>query len=159
MRGFRAVGAAAIAVAAVTWLLLPGLKRSTGADGADAVRAWSSEARVRVEVLNGGGRAGAARAATTFLRDAGYDVVYFGNAASFDNDSTRVIDRVDRPGVASAVARSLGIDNVLSEPDPNLFVDVSVVLGADWEVEELVSATPPVTRGRRWWDPRAWIGR
>lgn len=143
----------------VVWWLRPGSEPATAADGAAATPVWSSDTRVRVEVLNGGGRTGAARSATTFLRDAGYDVVYFGNAASFDLDSTRVIDRVERPEVASAVARALGIGNVLSEPDPNLFVDVSVVLGADWHVEALGAAPTPRAGVRHWWDPRGWIGR
>jgi hypothetical protein len=40
--------------------------------------------RIRVEILNGGGHAGAAREATDQLRDLGFDVVFFGNAGSFD---------------------------------------------------------------------------
>jgi len=143
----------------LAWWLRPGSEPPPTSPGAEATPVWSSDARVRIEVLNGGGRAGAARAATTFLRDAGYDVVYFGNATSFDHDSTRVIDRVDRLEVASAVARALGIGNVLSEPDPNLFVDVSVVLGADWHVETLAAVPTPRAGVRHWWDPRGWIGR
>jgi predicted NBD/HSP70 family sugar kinase len=38
-----------------------------------------------------------------------------------------VIDRVGRPDLAEAVANALGIPNVLTQPDPNLFVDVTVV--------------------------------
>jgi hypothetical protein len=88
--------------------------------------------RVRVEVLNGGGRAGVARAATERLRDAGFDVVFFGNAGSFDQDSSLVLDRVGRPEWARAVAEALEIPNLRSEPNPNLYLDVSVVLGRDW---------------------------
>ncbi len=39
--------------------------------------------RVRVEVLNAGGREDMARLATDHLRDRGFDVVYFGNAEEF----------------------------------------------------------------------------
>lgn len=91
------------------------------------------EGRVRVEVLNGGGMAGAARRATDLSRDAGFDVVYFGNASSFEHTESEVVDRVGRPELARAVAEVLGIHNVLSDPDPDLYVDVSVVLGRDWE--------------------------
>jgi hypothetical protein len=88
--------------------------------------------RVRVEVLNGGGRVGVARSATSLLRDRGFDVVYYGNAGSFDRDSSVVLDRVGQMAWAEAVAEALGIGNVRSEPNPNLYLDVSVVLGRDW---------------------------
>jgi hypothetical protein len=116
--------------------------------------------RVRVEVLNGGGRAGAAREATEQLRTQGFDVVYFGNAASFDVDSSAVLDRVGDLGPARDVARAMGIGNVRSEPDSTLFVDVSVVLGRDWlpaAAKGLGADPDPPTR--HWWDPRRWFGR
>lgn len=88
--------------------------------------------RVRVEVLNGGGVAGAARAATGVLRDLGFDVVYFGNAETFTADSSVVLDRVGKERPARAVARALGIPDVRSEPDSGLYVDVTVRLGPEW---------------------------
>ena len=91
------------------------------------------EGRVRVEVLNGGGVSGAARRATDLSREAGFDVVYFGNARSFDQAESEVVDRVGRPELARAVAEVLGIRNVRSDPDSDLYVDVSVVLGSDWQ--------------------------
>jgi hypothetical protein len=115
--------------------------------------------RVRVEVLNAAGVAGVAREARNVLQEAGFDVVQFGNADSFDRDSTVVIDRVDREEMAEGVANALGIRNVLSEPDPNLFVDVTVLLGRDWaERADKVDpfAAPPE---RAPWDPRGWLGR
>jgi hypothetical protein len=88
---------------------------------------------VRVEVLNGAGRAGLARVATAALRDAGYDVVFFGNAPAFDTDSSVVIDRVDRPELAEAVGAAAGIGRIRSEPDPGRQVEATVLLGRDWE--------------------------
>jgi hypothetical protein len=90
------------------------------------------DARVRVEVLNGGGVAGAARLGTDAARAAGFDVVFFGNATTFDHVESEVVDRVGRPEYAEAVAEALGIRNVRSEPDPDLYVDVSVILGSEW---------------------------
>ena len=101
--------------------------------------------RVRVEVLNGGGQAGVARAATELLRDAGFDVVFFGNAGSFDQDSSLVLDRVGEPAWASAVAEALGIHNLRSEPNPNLYLDVSVVLGRDWVAPDTDTGSQPGT--------------
>lgn len=88
--------------------------------------------RVRVEVLNGAGRAGLAREATERLRDRGLDVVYFGNAREFGRDSTVVLDRVGREENARAVAEALGITAIRSEPDSTLLLDVTVILGRDW---------------------------
>jgi len=114
--------------------------------------------RVRVEVLNAGGVSGVARTATLRLRDVGFDVVQFGNARSFDRDSSVVIDRVGRSDLAQAVANVLGIGNVLTEPDPNLFVDVTVLLGRTWSGD---GAGPPPGElpQRAPWDPRGWLGR
>jgi hypothetical protein len=113
--------------------------------------------RVRVEVLNAGGVAGLAREVTNLLRDDGFDVVQYGNAGTFDRDSTVVIDRVGNDEMAAGVANALGIRNVLTEPDPNLLVDVTVLLGRDWaERASRGEAAPPE---RAPWDPRGWLGR
>ena len=87
--------------------------------------------RGRIEVLNGAGRAGLARHATSLLRSGAFDVVYFGNARS-RTDSSEVIDRVGQPQIARAVAERLGIGRVRSEPDPSLLLDATVILGRDW---------------------------
>lgn len=112
--------------------------------------------RVRVEVLNAGGVSGQARAATLRLRDLGFDVVHFGNAGSFDQDSSTVVDRVGRTDLARAVADILGVQQVITELDPNLFVDVTVLLGKDWQGGEGLDDDAPE---REPWDPRGWIGR
>lgn len=113
--------------------------------------------RVRVEVLNGGGRAGMARAATERLRDVGFDVVYWGNAERFDYDSSTVLDRGGRGAEwAGAVAGALGIERVRAEPDSNLYLDLSVVLGADWTPEAIPRPRPPAPEPA-WWDLRRYF--
>lgn len=88
--------------------------------------------RVRVQVLNASGRPGLAREATRVLRDRGFDVKEFGNGKGFSPDSSVVLDRVGRIGVARQVADAVGIRNVTSRPDSNLYLDATVVLGRDW---------------------------
>ncbi|HEX7050986.1 MAG TPA: LytR C-terminal domain-containing protein [Longimicrobiales bacterium] len=92
----------------------------------------ASGARLRIEVLNAGGRAGMARAATHRLRDRGFDVVYYGNAEEFGRDSSVVVDRVGDLESARAVADALGIRAVATHPDSTLLLEVTVLLGKDW---------------------------
>lgn len=126
------------------------------ATAGDVLPVRRAQQRVRVEVRNGGGVAGMARAATDALRDGGFDVVYYGNASTFGRDSSVVLDRVGRIDLARAVADELGIPRVISEPDSNLYLDATVVLGEDW-APPAVSA--PETRAELpWWDPRRWLG-
>ena len=108
--------------------------------------------RVRVEVLNAGGEDGMARLATEHLRDHGFDVVFFGNAEAFGQDSTVVLDRSGRIEAALAVGGALGSTSVESRPDANLYLDVTVLLGRDW-----VPGTPPeeaIADCVPWWDLR-----
>ena len=111
-----------------------------------------AEGRVRIEVLNGGGLPGVAREATGALRDRGFDVVYFGNAGTFAQDSSVVMDRVGRLDAARAAADVLGIREVRSLPDSNLYVDVTVRLGPEWTLP--ASAGGGAGPARPWWDPR-----
>jgi LytR cell envelope-related transcriptional attenuator len=92
----------------------------------------SPERRVTVEVLNGTTRAGVARAATRMLRRRGLDVVYFGNADDAV-DSTRVIVRRGDPARGREVRLALGVGRIVVEPDTLRRVDVSVMLGEDFE--------------------------
>ena len=111
--------------------------------------------RIRVEVLNGGGRPNMARAATETLRAQGFDVVGYGNADEFGLDSSVVLSRAGDVDFARAVADALGIREVRLEPDSNLYLDVSVLIGEAWEPAALEASTsePP------WWDPRTWMRR
>jgi hypothetical protein len=116
--------------------------------------------RVRVEVLNLGGVSGMGRDATEAIREAGFDVVELGNVVPFDAaGASQVIDRVGRTDIAQAVAMAVGIDNVQSDPDPNLYVEVSVLLGRDWVGVEGIAGNDHVIRPSSWWNPRTWFGR
>ena len=113
----------------------------------------NSMGRIRVEVLNAGGEAGMARLATDRLRDQGFDVVYFGNAETFDQDSTVVVDRSGRLEAARAVGDVLGAMSILSEPDSNLYLDVTVLLGREWSPGTLENEDVPGDQVP-WWDLR-----
>lgn len=152
----RVAGAIAVGVTGFALGIGFALHETGEVDAARSLEPWAGP-RVRVEVLNGGGVSGMARAATEHLRETGFDVVEFGNAASWDIERSSVVDRVGRPDAARAVAEALGIDSVLSEPDPNLYVDVTVVLGVGWSPESATAAGDEA-RSRPAWDPRRWLG-
>jgi len=90
----------------------------------------------RVEVLNAAGRAGLAREITGVLRNAGFDVVYFGNAAA--ESVSVVIDRVNRRDFARDVAHTLGIDSVVVDVDSTRLVEASVILGKNWGAKDSI---------------------
>ena len=108
--------------------------------------------RVKVEVLNGSGAQGVAWDATRMLRDHGFDVVLYGNAGTYSDDPSVVMDRAGELEMARLVADALGILQVRSEPDSTRLVDVTVRLGPDW-----ASPVPTVEeepKPRPWWDLR-----
>ena len=98
---------------------------STEASGGQRVR-------VAVEVLNGAGDRGAARRLTEALREAGFDVKTFGNAADFEYEHTLVLDRSGREGAARSVAQAIGVSEVRADPRPELYLDATIILGKDW---------------------------
>lgn len=92
--------------------------------GADAVEA---------EVLNGAGRSGLARAVTLLLRSRGVDVVFYGDTDSAP--TTRVLARRGDVAAAREVLRALGDGEVAVEADSLRYVDVTVILGHDFDAE------------------------
>ena len=107
--------------------------------------------RIRVEVLNGAGAAGVARQATARLRELDFDVVYYGNAVNFDQDSSVSIARLDSVEPARRAADALGLHKVVHRPDRNLYLDVTVIIGNDWV--EAIEAPEEEAPGKLavWW--------
>jgi LytR cell envelope-related transcriptional attenuator len=129
---------------AVALILLAVLGAAAGAWSLLGRRAPAGSARppaaverghVVVEVLNASGRRGLARVATRVLRQAGFDVVFFGNSG----DSLRTSEVLARRGDSSAaarVARAIGAARVRVARDTLLRVDVTVRLGDDYRAPE-----------------------
>lgn len=144
-----------VLIAGTILLRLP--EESAPLDEVTAVNQPVVDGRVTVEVLNAGGVSGVAREATAVLRSAGFDVVSFGNASSFDQVESVVIDRIGDPNPALSVASVLGIRNVRSEPDSNLYLDISVLLGSQWLPP--VDSTQSEETTTVWWDLWSWLPR
>ncbi|MDT8339984.1 MAG: LytR C-terminal domain-containing protein [Longimicrobiales bacterium] len=168
--GARVRGVAVVLVVLVTgaalgtWLaqwLQPGATPPAGGGGAGAVGAPVSETpdgRIRVEVLNGGGVRGMARAATDLLRDRGFDVVEVGNWEDFAVTASFVVDRLGDGVAAASAAEALGVSEVRTQAGSNLYADLTVVLGSEWSPER---APPPEPADgvRPWWDLRRYLQR
>lgn len=123
---------AIVAVAAVALVLAAVLWRDRGLEPPRSVTVLvPDDVRIKVEVLNASGQRGLARRATFALRDAGFDVVRFDNASE-TRDSTLVLSRSGKDDWARLVARALGGARVEARTDSMRFLDVTVLLGADW---------------------------
>lgn len=91
--------------------------------------------RIKVEVLNATDTKGLARRAMLAMRDAGFDVVFFGNSTE-RADTTRVLDRSGHADWAALASRALGRAHVEEVPDSSRFLDLTILVGRNW--------TPPL---------------
>lgn len=132
----------AAAIGAGAWTALRGAARETAADAGDVMAEAPVDSaamapagtRVRVEVLNATAVRGLARRATAYLRDLGYDVVANGNAAERRASSAVLVRRDDGEvhAWAARAARAMGGAAVVDRPDSLRYVDLTVLVGADW---------------------------
>jgi len=110
--------------------------------------------RIRVEVLNSGGREGAALRATDYLRSQGVDVVRWGNDRSFSDSTTRVVDRIDAPDLAAWLATVMGVQGVFTAVEPRLLVEATIKIGPEWTAPSVPETPEPVNP---WWDLRRYL--
>lgn len=127
----------AVIVAASAALLVRWRRSSdNGANGAASAtapvpRLVPEGTRIRVEVLNASDTRGLARRAMFVLRDAGFDVVYFGNTAE-RAESTVVLDRSGHPDWAALAVKAIGGGRVDSQPDSARYLDLTILVGRRW---------------------------
>ncbi len=106
--------------------LRPGQREGYAPDDARA----PDGTRIKVEVLNATKTKGLARRATLYLRDRGFDVVGSGNVSE-QRAATVVYDRSSHPEWARLVGRAMNAP-VAARPDSSRYLDVTVLIGADW---------------------------
>lgn len=87
----------------------------------------------QIQILNGCGKPGAAEQFRNFLTDQGFDIIEFGNAASWNYPHTLVVARTHDDPVARDLARVMGTDNLIHLFDPLAMVDATVFVGKDYE--------------------------
>ncbi len=88
---------------------------------------------IKIEILNGSGNPGQAQSLRNYFLEYGFNVVHFGNALRNDYEQTLVIDRIGRPSLARRIADILNCREVYTRIDKTLLVDVTVILGNDFE--------------------------
>lgn len=116
-------------IAWIGWQLLA-LRSTPDGSSAPADARAPEGTRIKVEVLNATQIRGLARRATAYLRDRGFDVVGSGNVAE-QRAKTIVYDRSTHPEWARLVGRAMNAP-VVERPDSSRYLDVTVLLGADW---------------------------
>jgi len=87
--------------------------------------------QIRIELLNGSGRAGLAGELASYLRDGGFDVLEVSNADRADYRTTLVVNRTDKPEPAKIVAEYLGTRHVIQQESSQELIDVTVIVGRD----------------------------
>jgi len=88
---------------------------------------------IRLEILNGTDVSGLATRTAELYRSYGFDVVAVGNAQSNEVEQTLVVDRVGSEIFARRTADIVRATTVESEPEPQAAVDVTVILGKDFD--------------------------
>ena len=121
-------------VGTTVWFAVRAFANPTESSVPDDARAPEG-VRIKVEVLNATSTRGLARKATEFLRDRGFDVVGSGNEAEH-RTKTVVYDRSSHPEWARLVGRAMNAP-VVSRPDSSRYLDVTVLIGADWRPPSL----------------------
>ncbi|HMG71184.1 MAG TPA: LytR C-terminal domain-containing protein [Gemmatimonadaceae bacterium] len=113
----------------IVWLAFNAFSTPKVSYAPDDARA-PEETRIKVEVLNATQTKGLARRATLYLRERGFDVVGSGNVTE-QRATTIVYDRSSHPEWARLVARAMNAP-VTARPDSSRYLDVTVLIGADW---------------------------
>src|SRR5262249_44443404 len=116
---------------------LRALRDSLFAPGGAGDQALLSAEAARVEVLNGAGVNGLARATGDWLGAQGLTITSVGTADRSDYPQTQIIDFTGKPRTAAWLARTFHVLNINdgggSEANPDS-ADIQVILGADWQV-------------------------
>lgn len=86
---------------------------------------------IRIELLNGSGRAGLAGELASYLRDGGFDVLEVSNADRSDYRTTLVVNRTAATEPAKVVAEYLGTRHVIQQMSSQEMIDVTVIVGRD----------------------------
>ncbi len=88
---------------------------------------------IKIQVLNGSGKAGVAKRVRDKLVRNGFNVVEFGNADSQNYKETLILDRVGNIKKALKVASVLRCNLVFPKINKFIMIDVTVIVGKDYK--------------------------
>jgi anionic cell wall polymer biosynthesis LytR-Cps2A-Psr (LCP) family protein len=88
---------------------------------------------IKMAILNGSGNPGQAQNLRNYFIEYGFNVVHYGNALRNDYETTMVVDRIGRPGLAKRIADIINCKEVYTKIDDTLLVDVTIIIGNDFE--------------------------
>jgi hypothetical protein len=127
-------GCIAIAIIAIVYFGYVYIARSASSPKNQQPATAQAPYVIQLDVLNGCGARGAAAKITKFLRGAGFDVVEMKNYKVATMQKTLVVDRIGDLAPARRVAAALGVadKNIVQQINPDYFVEVSVIIGADY---------------------------
>jgi LCP family protein required for cell wall assembly len=96
------------------------------------------EENARLAVLNGAGVEGLAGRTAQYLEGLGLNVVEVGNADRLNYQKSLIIDYSGNPYTRLYLMQlsDLTESQILSQPDPDREVDLTLILGADWTLPE-----------------------
>lgn len=128
--GFLAVVLLVLIFGLITRFLYPRIETTRAAEDLTLVSSV-----IQLEVLNGCGTPGLATRFTQELREYGFDVVETGNFDHFNVSKSFIISRNGVTENAIRVAQAIGIpqEQILREESPDFYLDVTLVLGEDFE--------------------------
>ena len=100
-----------------------------------------SKDNLKIEILNGNGIPGSATQVAAYLRKSGFDIFRTDNSQSFDYPKTLVVDWKGNLQTLLPMTQLLGINpnNIIVYDRPQKPIDVTIVIGKDWEELKLAS--------------------
>ena len=90
------------------------------------------EENAKIEVLNGSGIRGAAVKVADRLKEAGFEVTRTDNAPNFDYNRCCIITHKGKTEPVQRIAKLLNCDDIREEHAPNDAIDVTVIVGRDY---------------------------
>lgn len=91
---------------------------------------------ITVEILNASPQKGLAKIIRDKLIQYGINVIYYGNS-NYSSKVTRIIDRIGNIEKAQQIAAILRTKNVETSLNPSLAVDVTIIVGEDYNISVL----------------------
>ncbi|MFH1540994.1 MAG: LCP family protein [Elusimicrobiota bacterium] len=102
--------------------------------GVKNIEKFSTYSDIVIEIFNASGKANLAKKMRNIFMKNGFDVIKTGNYESDSRyEKTLVIDRLGTLSKAQQIANVIGVKEVVTKVDASRGVDVSIIIGRDWE--------------------------